>query len=94
LFSAPEPESAARSTLSAAEKSWGIPDLPLLTNTCKHWASENYDTGRCSFTTLDGKTSAWVEVGRTQKHKKKNAQYDWNGIAWSAFHVDASVCSE
>lgn len=94
LFSAPEPESAARSILSIAEKSWGPPELPLLTNTCKHVASENYDTGGCSFTTQDGKTSAWVELGRTQKQKKKNAQYDWDNRAWSAFHVHASVCSE
>jgi hypothetical protein len=94
LFSAPELESASRSTLFTAEKSWGIPELPLLANTCKHGASENYDTGGCSFTTQDGKTSAWVELGRTQKQKKKNAQYDWNNIAWSAFRVHASVCSE
>jgi len=94
LFSAPETESAARSTLSTAEKSWGTPEFPLLTNICKHGASRNYDTGSCSFTTQDGKTSAWVELGRTQKQKKKNAQYDWNNIAWSAFHVHASVCSE
>jgi len=93
LFSAPESESAARSALSTAEKSWGTPEFPLLTNTCKHVASENYDTRGCSFATEDGKTSAWVELGRTQQ-KKKNAQYDWNNTGWSAFRVHASVCSE
>ena len=92
-ISAGDRETAARKLISIIPQSVGIPESELLLNSCSDEISSNYDTGGCSFASGDGDVSVWVGLGRTQKRNSKG-KYDWNHLPWSAYRVQASVCSE
>lgn len=86
-------EPVARSAVSEAMASWGMPSNELLLNTCKHQVDDNSDYGQCSFTTRDGKFSMWVELLRTQR-RNKAANYDWDGVPWKASRIRGVICSD